>query len=748
MAKGKYIEIEIPDKILHLPLIPIREIVIFPPIEFPFRIGRPKSLAALQQSIKQQTKLFLVTQKHAEIEVPAEKDLYKVGIVGKIVRHMEEQKGVLKIIFQGQHIAAVDKFNLNGPYPQAKVKLLPKPLLDCDEDHLKNSLRRLKLKFKSYAAQTPELPPNLVDDIQLEIDPLLTCYRLLLLLPLSVASKQKILESESLTEVMEMTYNYLAKFSQAARIKNQFNDRIGKIVISGQKGSFFEKKLREFQQEATKDLQSDEIAALKAKIKKLKLPKHAATASLAEIKKLGQMMPLSSESSIVRNYLNWLFDMPWHKRTKDNISIANASKILAADHYGLSEVKENILDFIALAARNKNPKGPILCFSGPPGVGKTSLAKSIARALGRNFVRMSLGGIRDEADIRGHRRTYIGAMPGKIIAAMKKAKSINPLILLDEVDKVMASHMGDPAAALLEALDPEQNYAFIDHYLEIEYDLSQVMFVCTANVVPNIPHALRDRMEIIELIGYSETEKSYILKKHLLPKKLQETGLKESTVQLPLTTVREMIRSFTKEAGIRDLERQLARVLRKANRELLSREQLNEVKISKTKLYQYLGPAKFKSNQLEKASQVGLANGLAWTSYGGVVLVLEVLALPGKGKLILTGKLGQVMQESAQAAHSFVRANAQLLGIDDQVFSEKDLHVHATEGAIPKDGPSAGVTLATAIVSALTKIPVANKLAMTGEVTLRGRVLAVGGIKEKLLAASRAKIKQIFIPRG
>ena len=730
------------------PMIPMRDTVLFPAGTSFFYVGRKKSVSALQQAQQTDKLMFVVGQKSMEVEGPGKDDLYQVGVVGRVVKVIHLPNATAKVFFEGTDRGQLVKVEGNKDYGAAQVKILSEPKAAASkakEVNLYVKLIKNQLKELLKSAENP-INQNLESLLELDISAAYLADVMAPSLKISVEEKQELLENQDLLINLAKIYSLLVLEDETRKVEEKVRDKIQKQVAKNQKEYYLNEQIRAIQKELGNEDAKSESQLLEKRILEAGMPKEALDVAKKEFKKLQQSSPMNSESNVIRNYLDWLLSIPWKEKTADNLDLKNAKTILDADHYGLKEVKDRILEFIAVSTRQGQLKGPIVCLVGPPGVGKTSLARSVARALGRNFVRMSLGGVRDEAEIRGHRRTYIGAMPGKIVSAMKKAKTVNPLMLLDEVDKIYASHMGDPAAALLEALDREQNSTFMDHYLEVEYDLSQVLFFCTANVLQNIPYALRDRMEVIEIAGYTESEKLKIFQKHLVAKHLAETGLEKSMVQIPEESALEMIRSFTKEGGIRELERVLSKVYRKANRELLEGAKKKQVLVDKEKLYEYLGPPKYLVGKRDQKPSVGIVNGLSWSIFGGDLLSIEVVEMPGKGRLVLTGKLGEVMKESAQAAFSYLKANAKLFGINEKKFSQMDFHVHAPQGAIPKDGPSAGVALATALISVLLNIPVKNDLAMTGEITLRGRILPIGGLKEKILAAARAKISKVFIP--
>jgi len=731
-----------------IPIIPMRDVVLFPSVITPFFVGRKRSLLALEKAMSRDRKIFVVAQRKPDVNNPEIEDLFQIGVIGNVIRSTELPNNTLKIVFEGTQRGKLLELRHGEENPEARVLPMDKngPVKSKNEADSLIYEKLIKSQLKNFLKRGEEGNESLEPLLNLNIAPEYLCNFIAPALKISLEEKQEILETDELNPKLEKIYSILVFEDESRKIDEKVRVKIQKQISKSHKEYFLNEQLRAIQKELGVEEQKNEFQEIEKKILSAGMTTEATEVAKKELKKLQQMSGNSSEASVIRNYIDWLLAVPWKEKTEDNLDLTHAQKILNKEHYGLTLVKDRILEFIAVSKRIGRLKSPILCLVGPPGVGKTSLAKSVAHALGRNFVRMSLGGIRDEAEIRGHRRTYIGAMPGKILHAMKKAKSINPVLLLDEVDKMNPSHMGDPAAALLEALDKEQNFGFMDHYLEVEYDLSRVLFFCTANSLEGIPIPLRDRMEVIVLPGYAEIEKLSICVEYLVPKQLEENALPAKMISLKKPEILEIIRSYTKEGGIRELERLLAKIYRKVNRELLENKKVKKIDMDTKKLAEYLGPAKFQWGKKENKALVGIVNGLAWSPYGGDILTIEVIKMPGKGKLVLTGQLGSVMKESASAAYSFVRSNAAQFGIPLEIFHQIDLHVHAPEGAIPKDGPSAGVSLATALVSMLTKNPVKKDLAMTGEITLRGRVLKIGGLKEKILAAIRAKIKTIFIP--
>ncbi len=730
-----------------LPLLPLREIVVFPNTAVPLFIGRTKSILAIETAYEHDKIIFLAAQKDAKLDHPSEDDIYRVGTFCKIIQLLKLPDGTLKILVEGLHRGRILRFLPNPDYFLVEVE----PKTEVVENDLETValLKLCKESLDEYAHYNKKLNPEVVSSLLSIDDPAEFSDRLGAVLSLKLEQRQKLLETISVRKRLEYLLNFLRGEIEIIKTEARIRERVKKQMEKTQRDYYLHEQMKAIQKELgeREDGRSD-LAELEKRIKKKKLPKYVASVVRKEFKKLSLMSPMSAEATVVRNYIDWLLSLPWYEKTKDNIDLEKVEETLNKHHYGLEKPKQRIIEHLAVQKLTKKIKGPILCFVGPPGVGKTSLAKSIAEAIGRKFVRISLGGVRDEAEIRGHRRTYVGALPGKIIQGMKKAGTINPVFCLDEVDKIGADFRGDPAAALLEVLDPEQNYSFQDHYLEVEYDLSKVLFITTANTLFTIPAPLLDRMEIIEIPGYTEEEKLEIAKKYLLPRQLEAHGLKPEMFTLPDKTILEIIRKYTKEAGVRNLEREIANICRKVAREVArDPERYKPIKVTISKLEKFLGVPRYRYGVAEEKPQVGIATGLAWTETGGCLLQIEAVIMPGKGNLQITGKLGEVMQESVQAAMSYVRSRALQLGLPLDFYTKIDIHVHVPEGAIPKDGPSAGITIATAIVSALLKVPVKNTVAMTGEITLRGRVLPIGGLKEKLLAAVRGGIKTVIIPK-
>ncbi len=726
------------------PILPLRDIVVFPHMIVPLFVGREKSVRALEDVMKEDKQILLVAQKNAAQDDPSVNDIFTVGTVGTVLQLLKLPDGTVKVLVEGNQRARILKFTDNELFFQAHAE----PLQDRTGDPQEHEAlaRTVIAQFEQYIKLNKKIPPEVLVSINQIDDPSKLADTVASHLQLKIPEKQELLELDSVSDRLERVYTFMESEIGVLQVEKRIRNRVKRQMEKTQREYYLNEQLKAIQKELGEGEDGrDEIAELEERIQKTKLSKEAREKATAEVKKLRTMSPMSAEATVVRNYLDWLLSIPWNKPTKVKRDINLAEKILDADHYGLEKVKERILEYLAVQQRMRKLKGPILCLVGPPGVGKTSLGKSVARATGRNFIRMSLGGVRDEAEIRGHRRTYIGSMPGKIIQAMKKAKSSNPLFLLDEVDKLGADWRGDPSSALLEVLDPEQNSTFNDHYLEVDYDLSDVMFVTTANTL-RMPQPLLDRMEIIRLPGYTEDEKIEIAKRHLIPKQLKEHGLKKGEWSISEEALRDLIRYYTREAGVRNLERELANLSRKAIKEILSRK-VKQIAITRRNLEKYSGVRRYRFGEVELEDLVGMTTGLAWTEVGGELLSIEAVTVPGKGKVIATGKLGDVMRESVQAAESYVKSRAVEYGIKPPVFEKKDIHVHVPEGATPKDGPSAGVAMVTSIVSVLTHTPVRRDIAMTGEITLRGRVLPIGGLKEKLLAALRGGIKTVIIPK-
>ena len=731
-------------KHIDIPLLPLRDIVVFPGMITPLFVGRPKSINALEEVMTKDKTIFLVSQKDAETDDPTPKDIYNVGCIGKVIQLLKLADGTIKALIEAQGKAKIVKYIKDSNYYSVQAELMDKEKVkkSAKKDAL---VRRLLTRFSSYAKLNRSVPSEAVNSLTQLSDPEQFANTLSSYIVLKISMKQKLLEIDSTQKLLDKLLVHIENEIGILEVEKKIKSRVRRQMEKTQREYYLNEQLKAVQKElGDLDHGKNEFSEIEEKIKTLKLTNEAKEKAEAELKKLVSMSAMSAEASVVRNYLDWLLSVPWDEKSKINTDLKKAENILNNDHYGLEKVKERILEFLAVQKRVEKIQGPILCLVGPPGVGKTSLGKSIAKATGREFVRISLGGIRDESEIRGHRRTYIGSMPGKIIQGMKKIKKSNPLFLLDEIDKMGFDFRGDPASALLEALDSEQNNKFNDHYLEVDYDLSNVMFITTANTL-NIPPALLDRMEVIRLPGYVEDEKVEIAKKHLIPKNITSHGLKKSEWKINDSALKDVIKFYTKEAGVRNLERELTSLIRKAVREL-STSKKNKISLSPKNIEKYAGIKKFKKNELEDKDLVGITTGLAWTEVGGELLLIEAVSVNGKGRIISTGKLGEVMKESVKAAESYVKSRSDDFGINSNFFNTKDIHVHVPEGATPKDGPSAGIAMCTSIVSVMTGIPVKWNVAMTGEITLRGRVLPIGGLKEKLIAASRSNIKIVLIP--
>lgn len=731
------------------PLLPLRDVVLFPGMVAPLAVGREKSVQALERAMQEASLIFLVTQRNAAVEDPGLNDLYSVGILGKVVQLLRLPEGTVRTLVKGQgraRLADVIAPAVGGA-GFVYARLAAAQETDTDAAQIPAFVRELRKAFESFCQTSRKIPREVLQAILEQNNPSVMVDSICAHLPLATHEKQALLEHLSLPRRMGATLELLHREIELLNLEQDINAKVKKKMNDAQRNFYLTEKMRAIQEEMGQG-DAEEMAELEAAIAKKHLPESARKKAEKELKKLKQMSPMSAEATVVRNYLDVILGLPWRRKTRDRIDIGRAEAILNEDHFGLEKPKERILEYLAVQAQVKKMKGPILCLVGPPGVGKTSVSRSIARATRRAFVRISLGGVHDEAEIRGHRRTYIGAMPGKIIQAMQRADAINPVFCLDEVDKLAGDYRGDPASALLEVLDPEQNSTFNDHYLDLNYDLSQVMFITTANHLHGIPAPLQDRMEIIELRGYTEEEKLHIATDFLVPAQLKANGFAAGDISLSRETLLGIIRSYTREAGVRGLERAIAKVCRKvAHRRLKSGQAKERFTIAPADLESYLGVAKYRFALAEEQDRIGLVTGMAWTEVGGELLQIEATVMPGTGKLTITGKLGDVMQESAQAALSWVRSHSVQLGLDPAGYQKLDIHVHVPEGAVPKDGPSAGVTIATAITSALLKIPVRCNLAMTGEITLRGRVLPIGGLTEKLLAARRGNITRVLVPR-
>ena len=727
---------------LEYPVLPLRDIVVFPNSAIPLFVGREKSINALDAVTTKYKKIILVAQKNSEIDDPKEKDVYSYGTLGEILQLLKLPDGTVKILVEGKSIVKIINFKENEKYLLANSQIVE--LNDKDPNAISLS-RAIVNKYEKLSKISKKLSDENVFDFKKENSPTVIANKVSSVLNIDLAEKQKLLEEKDIQKKLETILGHLDSEIDVLSVEKRIRGRVKNQMEKTQREYYLNEQLKAIQKELGEiEEGKDETKVLEESIKKAKMSKEAEDKCFAELKKLKMMSPMSAESTVVRNYLEWMVSLPWQKESKVSTDIAEAQKVLDQDHFGLEKVKDRILEFLAVQSRIKKIKGPILCLVGPPGVGKTSLGKSIAKATGREFVRMSLGGVRDEAEIRGHRRTYIGSLPGKIMQMMKKAGTKNPLFLLDEIDKLGSDYRGDPSSALLEALDPEQNNSFNDHYLEVDYDLSNVMFVTTANTL-NIPGPLLDRMEVIRISGYTEDEKLEIAKRYLIPKQIKDNGLKDNEWEIDDVSIKNIIRHYTRESGVRSLEREISKLTRKAIKDIVTKKE-NKIEIKENNVDQYLGVKKFKYGEIEDVDKVGVVTGLAWTEVGGELLSIETLVMPGKGKLELTGKLGDVMKESMRAAKSYVRSKCLDFGIIPPTFDKKDIHIHVPEGATPKDGPSAGIGMVTSIVSSLTGIPVKKEVAMTGEVTLRGRVLPIGGLKEKLLAALRGGIKIAIIP--
>ncbi|HEX7191739.1 MAG TPA: endopeptidase La, partial [Thermoanaerobaculia bacterium] len=733
-------------RVVQLPLVPLRDMVVFPSMMAPFVVGRRASILALEATLATNEKrIFLATQKDPKVDDPSMDEIHPIGVIATVVQNLKLPNQNVKVMVEGIARGEIVSSQESGGYVMVGVREIDTKYPITPE--VLQYMQKLVEIFEQYAKMSHHLAfEGVMSTLKMD-DPDRFADVLASHLLITTAEKQQLLETSSPYERLQKLQDFLEIEIEKINIDKRINSKVKKQMERAQKEYYLNEKIKAIHHElGRKDDRSDEVEELRQKIEDAGMPKETKEKALQELKRLEAMPGVSAEATVSRNYIEWLVSVPWKKASKEIKDIDLAEQILNEDHYGLEKIKERILEFLAVRQLVKQPKGTILCFVGPPGVGKTSLAKSIARATGRKFVRLSLGGVRDEAEIRGHRRTYIGAFPGQIIQRMKKAGTVNPVFLLDEVDKMSMDFRGDPSAALLEVLDPEQNNSFTDHYLDVEYDLSKVMFIATANVVHTIPAPLRDRMEIIQLSGYTHLEKLAIGRQFLVPKQKQEQGLDEAKVVFEDNAIEELIDSYTREAGVRNLEREVGSILRKVARQVLTNGPDYTLTIERSKVRELLGKAKFRSQQIHDKAEIGLATGLAWTEVGGEILSTEVALSRGKGNLTLTGKLGDVMQESARAALSYVRSRAELFGLDPDFHSNLDIHIHVPEGAIPKDGPSAGITMATALLSAITKLPVHRDIAMTGEITLRGKVLPVGGVKDKILAAVRAGITRVILP--
>jgi ATP-dependent Lon protease len=729
----------------YYPLLPLRDLVVFPNVVVPLFVGRDKSIRALEYAMAHDKEVFLSAQKDAKLDDPSPKDIYIFGTIGNVLQLLKLPDGTVKALIEGKERGRIEHFLDKQEFFMVDVSKVPGHYDITIQT--KALMRSINARFEEYAKLNKKISEEIVSTVTSIEDPVRLADTIAGHLALKVREKQELLEIEDLDQRLENLFEKLSAEIDILRLDQRLRTRVKKQMEKTQKDYYLNEQIRAIQKEmGSKDDFKAELDELEKKIKRKRLSKEAHARVKEEFKKLKMMSPMSAEATVVRNYIDWILALPWCEKTKEKLNIEEAETILDEDHYGLEKPKERIVEYLAVQRLTKKIRGPILCLVGPPGVGKTSLAKSVARATGRNFVRLSLGGVRDEAEIRGHRRTYIGALPGKIIQFLKKAKSNNPVFCLDEVDKMSTDFRGDPSAALLEVLDPEQNFAFNDHYLDLDYDLSDIFFITTANNLHSIPLPLQDRMEIIRLPGYTELEKLNIAKQFLVKKQLERNGLKVEQVYFSDKALLNIIRNYTREAGVRNLEREISSICRKVAKEIVKRNDENLIRVKLQSIHKYLGVPKYRYGRTEEKDTIGVATGLAWTDVGGELLQTETSIMPGKGNLSLTGKLGEVMQESAQAALSYVRSRARQLKLPDNFYEKIDIHIHVPEGAIPKDGPSAGITLATSIVSALTRRPVHHDIAMTGEITLRGRILPIGGLKEKILAAHRGGVTKVLIP--
>lgn len=728
-----------------LPLLPLRGLLVYPTMVLHLDVGRERSVKALEKAMVEENLILLSSQSEVSIEEPKQEDIYKVGTISRVRQMLKLPNGTIRVLVEGIVRAKIIDFVDNPHFYEVIVRELPETY--PQEPEIDALMRSVLKQFESYISLSKKITPETLAAVSDIEEPGRLADVICSHLPLKLKDKQEILEIVDVRQRLEHLLKLLNNEQEVLELERKIGQRVKKQMEKTQKEYYLREQMKAIQKElGEKEGRGLEIEELRSQLKEAQLPEKVHEKVEKEIDRLERTPAASAESSVIRNYIDWLFGLPWNHATEDDLDLKKAEAVLNEDHYGLDKPKERVLEYLAVQQLVKKLKGPILCFVGPPGVGKTSIARSIARSLGRNFVRISLGGVRDEAEIRGHRRTYVGAMPGRIIQGIKNAGSNNPVMLLDEIDKMAADFRGDPAAALLEVLDPEQNNAFSDHYIEVPFDLSKVMFITTANAVHNIPRPLLDRMEVLYIPGYTELEKLQIAKRYLLPKQMKEHGLDAEMLSVDEEALMKVIREYTREAGVRNLEQQIAAICRKTAKRIVAKE-TESIEVTADKLADYLGPVKFRYGLAEEEDQIGAATGLAWTEVGGDTLVIEVSIVPGKGKLTLTGKLGDVMKESAQAAFSYTRSRAHELRIDADFHEKNDIHIHIPEGAIPKDGPSAGITIATALISALTNIPVRRDVAMTGEITLRGRVLPIGGLKEKSLAAHRAGIKKVLLPK-
>lgn len=728
-----------------LPLLPLRGLLVYPNMVLHLDVGRDRSVKALEQAMVDDDLILLATQHEVQVEDPAPEDIYRMGTVARVRQMLKLPNGTIRVLVEGLHRARLLEFQETDSYYRVRVsEILPE---DVDDINVEALMRSVLDHFEQYLRLSKKVSPETLSAVSDIDEPGRLADVIASHLPLKIEDKQRILETIDVRERLETLLNILNDEREVLELERKISQRVKKQMEKTQKEYYLREQMKAIQRElGEKEGRMGEVEELRKKLEDLSAPDEVKEKVEKELQRLEKVPTTSAEGGVIRTYVEWLLDLPWNKKTEDDLDLAAAEAILDEDHYGLEKTKERVLEYLAVQKMVNKLKGPILCLVGPPGVGKTSMGRSIARALGRSFVRVSLGGVRDEAEIRGHRRTYVGAMPGRIIQGIKSAGTSNPVFLLDEIDKMAMDFRGDPASALLEVLDPEQNATFSDHYIELSYDLSKVMFITTANAAHQIPRPLLDRMEVIDISGYTEIEKEKIAKEYLIPKQLKEHGLTKEQLQINTDALQKVIRRYTREAGVRNLERTMGKLARKAAKQLVSNEK-KKVVVTANNLPQFLGPEKYRYGKAEERDQVGAVTGLAWTAAGGDTLTVEVSVLPGKGKLTLTGKLGDVMKESAQAAFSYIRSRTEVLEIDPDFHEKNDIHIHVPEGAIPKDGPSAGITMATAMVSALTDIPVSRHVGMTGEVTLRGHVLPIGGLKEKALSAHRAGLTHILIPK-
>ncbi len=729
-----------------LPLLPLRGLTIFPYMVLHFDVGREKSIAALEEAMVKDQLIFLVTQKDAKVDSPTVDDIYKVGTVSKIKQLLKLPGDTIRVLVEGINRGEIIKITKEEPYFEAEI--CQREVVSTDDNKLEEEalMRSVINIFEEYVKLSNKISPETLLSVTTVEDAAQLGDLIAANVLVKTEDKQEVLEALEPKTRLEKLYGILSKEIEILEIERKINLRVKKQIDKVQREYYLREQMKAIQKElGESDGIASEVEEYMERIEKAQLPEEANEKALKELERLKKMSPGSAEGSVIRTYLDWILDLPWNNETEDHLDLKDAQRILDEDHYGLENVKERVIEYLAIRKLTNKMKGPILCFVGPPGVGKTSIARSIARALNRKFVRMSLGGVRDEAEIRGHRRTYVGAIPGRVIYSIKQAGTKNPVFLFDEIDKMSSDFRGNPASAMLEVLDAEQNFAFRDHYLELPFDLSKVMFLTTANTLDTIPRPLLDRMEVITITGYTEEEKVNIAQKYLIPKQLKEHGMSEGSLMISETTIRDIINYYTRESGVRNLEREIANICRKAARKIVETNS-KRIRVTGKNLKKYLGIRKYRYEKAGKMDEIGIATGLAWTVVGGDTLSIEVTPMAGTGKLVLTGQLGDIMQESAKAGLSYIRANAKQLKIDSEFYNNTDIHIHIPEGAIPKDGPSAGITMTTAMVSALTRIPVRRNVAMTGEITLRGRVLPIGGLKEKALAASRAGIDTVIMP--